>query len=92
MKVGTIVKLKVPLLGNPMDAVGLAFNDYGSGTQFLFPNGNLDGFDVEEQGRFLEEIGFEPELSSYTFSSVIRVYNNFENGFFNAYFEKYRND
>lgn len=92
MKVGTIVKLKVPLLDNSMDAVGIAFNDYGSGTQFIFPNGNLDGFDLEEQRRFLEELGVEPELEAYKFSSVIRTWTQYEEGFFDEYFNKWKNE
>lgn len=92
MQVGSVVKLKVPLLGNPMDAVGIAFNDYGSGTQFIFPNGELDGFDLEEQERFLEELGHEPALEAYKFSSVIRVYQNYQDGMFDVYFKKWNNE
>lgn len=82
MTVGTIVKLTVPCLGNPAGTLGVGFNDYGDGCQFIFANGNYDGFSIDEQSQFLKEVGFSEELSDYEFESVIKTSNDFDYGVF----------
>ena len=90
--VGTTVKLKVPCLGNPAGTRGVAFYDYGSGTQFIFENGGYDGFSSEESGRpigieqdfFLERTGFNEELAGYQFFNVIQVSQDFRAGMFDS--------
>lgn len=82
LTVGTIVKLKIPLLGNAAGTLGVGFNDYGDGCQFIFANGDYDGFSLEEQEALLEEVGASPEIAGYQFQSVIRTSNDFDNGVF----------
>jgi hypothetical protein len=84
MTVGTIVKLKVPCLGNPIGTKGVGFNDYGSGCQFIFENGNYDGFSIEEQGEFLKKVGTDNSLVNYVFKHVITVSEDFRKGVFNS--------
>jgi hypothetical protein len=84
--VGTIVKLKLEMLGNPKDSLGVAFNDYGDGTQFIFANGNYDGFSIEEQEMFVEHVGFDESVAKYKFTNVIQLSNDFASGMFNTVF------
>ena len=97
MKVGTICKLKVPMLGNETGTLGVVFNDYGDGVQVIFENGNYDGFSSKvrmggsgadpmrdsETLAFLEEIGFEESLAGYQFKNVMQVAEDFRKGLFN---------
>lgn len=92
MTVGTIVRLKVPCLGNKVGTLGVGFNDYGDGVQFIFENGEYDGFssseigmaegDEIEQSRFLEEVGYDKTLSGYQFKNVMKVSDDFRKGVF----------
>ncbi|MFV2016689.1 MAG: hypothetical protein ACC656_14760 [Candidatus Heimdallarchaeota archaeon] len=92
MTVGTIVKLKVPCMGNSPGTKGVAFNDYQQGCQFIFENGDYDGFSNEldnvfqgtEQSAFLEEIGFDDKITNYQFKNVMQVTQDFRNGVFNS--------
>lgn len=84
MTVGTIVRLKRACLGNDDGTLGVGFNDYGSGCQFIFANGEYDGFSLEEQKMFLEEVGFSEEVSGYQFRSVMYLSDDFRRGVFNS--------
>jgi hypothetical protein len=101
MKVATIVKLKRECLNNPAGTLGVVFNDYGDGSQVIFPNGMYDGFNETEKCRwlgyqgevtekefFLEEVGFEPSLAGYQFLNVMRVDQDFHRGIFDAVLKK----
>jgi len=87
MTVGTVVKLKLPLLGNPVGTLGIGFNDYGDGCQFIFANGNYDGFNKKEQELYLEYIRIEPSLTGYEFSNVIYVSEDYNAGVFDRGFK-----
>jgi len=91
MTVGTIVKLKIICLGNSIGTLGVGFNDYMTGVQFIFENGEYDGFSIMEQKAFLEEIGFSKELSTYKFNNVIQVSRDFHNGVFDVAFKNDNN-
>jgi len=82
MTTGSIVKLKVTCLGNSPDTIGVGFNDYGSGCQFIFENGNFDGFSTEEQKAYLDYVGYDPEIANYKFDNVIQLTLDFKNGVF----------
>jgi hypothetical protein len=84
MTVGTIVELTVECLGNSRGTKGVGFNDYGSGCQFIFENGDYDGFSKEEQGLFLKEVGRDDSLTGYRFTNVMRVSEDFQNGVFES--------
>ena len=88
MFVGTVVALNQNTLGNPKDAVGVVYDEYylsdkaGKGVSVIFPNGNYDGFSVEEQISFLREVGYCPGLADYQFTNVIKLSQDFRNGVF----------
>jgi len=93
MTTGTIVKLKTQCLGNEPGTLGVGFNDYGDGVQFIFENGEYDGFsskienilrNYSEQTSFLEEIGFDYIISEYQFKNVMQVSLDFKKGLFNS--------
>jgi hypothetical protein len=86
--VGTIVKLKLEMLGNPEGSLGVAFNDHGEGTQFIFKNGNYDSFSIEEQEMFVEHVGFDETISMYPFTNVIQLSNDFASGMFTKVFNQ----
>lgn len=82
MKVGTIVSLKEPILGNSKGTKGIVYYDYGYGIQAIFANGEYDGFDPEEQSKYLSVIGFDEQVASYNFRNVIQLSKDFEQGVF----------
>lgn len=83
IKLGSIVKLKVPCLGNPAGSIGVCYEEYDNGGRsFIFQNGNYDGFSGDEQVSFLHEIGFSPEISLYQFKNVIKLSDDYRRGIF----------
>jgi len=85
--VGTVVKLNFPLLGITEGTLGVGFNDYEDGCQFIFENGDYDGFSLEEQEHYLEFVRIEPSLINYKFTNVIQVSCDYLNGIFNQSFK-----
>lgn len=86
--IGWMFRLKVAMLGNQAGAVGYVFNQYPDfddpneiGVQVIFPNGDFDGFSVEEQKLFLEPIHPVLEYAGYEFKHVIQVSRDFEAGY-----------
>jgi len=86
MQVGTIVKNKLGILGNPIGTRGVVYETYdlggGPGASVIFANGNYDGFSPVEQDKYLEEAGFSQVLSDYRFMNVARLSNDFDEGKF----------
>jgi len=82
--VGTIVKLKKECLGNKPGTIGVCFNDYDTGSQFIFENGEYDGFSDEEIKLFLDIIDFSYELETYDFISVMYLADDFKKGVFDS--------
>ena len=86
MKVGTLVKLKTALLGNPAGTIGVCYEEYdlgeGSAGSVIFPNGNYDGFSPQEQEKFLEVIGGHLGCSMYEFTNVMKLSTDFQDGVF----------
>lgn len=82
MKVGTIVSLKESLLGNSEGTKGFVYYNYGEGVQIIFANGEYDGFDPEEQSKYLSVIGFDEQVALYNFRNVIQLGRDFEKGVF----------
>ena len=89
MKVGTIVKLKIPCLGNPVGTSGVCYEEYDLGEpgagSVIFENGRYDGFSPEEQENFLDFVGTSTEISNYQFTNVMKLSEDFESGFFKIF-------
>jgi len=86
--IGWKMKLKVACLGNLAGTIGFVFNQYkdfddqnGIGVQVIFPNGKYDGFSVEEQKQFLEEVYPVLEYAGYEFQNVMQVTRDFRAGY-----------
>jgi hypothetical protein len=92
MTVGTVVRLLTPMLGEELHAIGVVFNDYGSGVQVIFQDGGYDGFSEEEQKMYLKELGTDPLSSCYGFKNVINMSGDYERGLWNHVFrdDKYK--
>jgi len=87
LTVGTVVRLQVPCLGNEAGTLGVGFNDYEDGCQFIFENGDYDGFSLEEQENYLEFVRIEPSLINYKFINVVQVSRDYQDGIFNKGFK-----
>ena len=83
LKVGTVVCLKQELLDNKQGSIGICYEDYKTGSSFIFENGNYDGFSLEEQISLLKPIGNDENASKYVFENVIKLSNDFKEGKFN---------
>jgi hypothetical protein len=86
MTVGDVVILRVPMLNEILYAVGVVFNDYGSGVQIIFEKGGLDGFSEDEQEMFLKKVGHDPATELYKFKNVIQVSADYDSGLWNFVF------
>lgn len=88
MTVGTLVRLKTAVLGNPIGTLGVCYEQYHlfgrNGFSFIFHNGSYDGFSDSEAVQFLTEVGFSPEVAAYQFTNVIKLCNDFQKGVFNS--------
>lgn len=99
LQVGSLVKLTRPCLENPEGTVGVVYEVYERrcrsehdtdryGVSVLFPNGGHDGFSGVEQDLLLSHVGetSDPRVRTYQFRHVVRLRDDFENGFFTAAF------
>jgi hypothetical protein len=88
IRVGTLVKLAVQCMGNPIDAIGICYEVYDFGDRpgygIIFENGQHDGFAPDEVESFLNIIGFCGDASNYEFTNVIRLLKDFNDGFFDS--------
>ena len=88
LKVGSRIKLKVPMLGNEAGTIGVVYEHYnlgwGDSFSIIFPNGNYDGFSPDEQKDFLEYVDECLELADYDFFNVIMLTKDFDRGKFNV--------
>jgi hypothetical protein len=91
IRLGSVVKLTCYCLGNSAGTVGLVINDYGTGVQVIFPNGEYDGFSrvnakslgyKSEIDLFLTEEDWDKELALYEFTTVIQLDDDFRRGVF----------
>lgn len=86
-KVGDMVTLTEPLLGNEYGTAGICYDVYASGSgSYIFPNGHYDGFNSDEIDLFLKQIG-NCGLR-YTFTNVMQLSRDFDNGLFTTYFKR----
>lgn len=95
MRIGSIVKLKYACLGNSSETFGIVYEIYsdfeGSGIacSVIFENGEFDGFSVRDQEEFFEYV--KDVNFSYTFTNVMKLSKDFDNGVFSKIFEELRN-
>lgn len=88
MQVGSIVKLKQPILGNAIGTLGVCYQEYEGedlprkSYGIIFANGNYDGFSPTEQNAMVEEIAVDIPLSEYKFTNVMRLHNDWVAGIF----------
>jgi hypothetical protein len=95
MKIGDIVLLKTPMLGEEMHSVGVVFSKHdGGGIQVIFSNGGDDGFSKEEQDSFLLLVGNDAQAAKYKFKNVLQVTMDHDDGLWDYIFQnrKYRRD
>jgi len=89
MKIGSVVTLLKPCLGNPVGTVGVCYEVYSlgitdqDGCSFIFANGNYDGFSKEDQELFLKH-EYDSSLV-YNFTNVMKLSQDFKKGVFSSY-------
>ena len=72
LKVGHIVELKVPCLGNKKGTIGIVYEEYGTNhCTVIFPNGLYDGFSPDDQDKCLRKLG--KTSLKYVFIHVVRL-------------------
>ena len=89
IKKGDLVKLKLPILGNPEGTLGAVYEEYDLsndiiGVSVIFENGEHDGFSIKEQAQMLDRQGHDEELEKYNFKNVRQLAKDFDAGVFNV--------
>lgn len=86
--IGHKYRLRREMLGLPMGALGYAFSQYPDfddplelGVQIIFQNGQYDGFSVEEQMMYLDDLGVDDRYTDYNFRNVMDVTRDFQKGY-----------
>lgn len=90
INVGTTAVLKRDVLGNESGIKGVCYETYQLGNRngysFIFPNGNYDGFGEDEVDIFFDMNSLEQTQLNYNFQNVIRLSEDFRNGYFDKVF------
>lgn len=90
--VGDVVEINTAMLGCMPGAIGVVYEEYdiggGAGASVILENGAYDGFAPEEQRMFLKKIGKCDAVKEYVFKNVIRLEQDFQQGFFKPGFKK----
>lgn len=90
--VGDVVEINTAMLGCMPGAIGVVYEEYdiggGAGASVILENGAYDGFSPEEQRMFLKKIGKCDAVKGYVFKNVIRLEQDFQQGFFKPGFKK----
>lgn len=90
--VGDVVEINIAILGCMPGAIGVVYEEYdiggGAGASIIFENGQYDGFSPDEQRMFLKKIGKCDAVKGYVFKNVIRLEQDFQQGFFKSGFKK----
>ncbi len=91
LKVGDLVYLLVPCMGNTPRTVGYVYEEYTIGTSkgcsIIFPNGRYDGFSEGEQKAYLKKLR-EPAVLKYKFTNVGKLTTDYMKGEFKLSFKK----
>ena len=85
--VGSKVKAKraFPAIRVEVGEIGYVYENYefGSGSNkhvgagIIFSKGGYDGFSLEEQKEYLEDLGIDERYKNYHFSGVINMYADY---------------
>lgn len=89
---GVMRQLKRSCLGNPAGTWGVCFNIEPLGDrhtyQFIFPNGDFDGFSPQELKDFFnEDQRYSRFVANYMFTNVMQLSRDFEDGKFKSTFD-----
>lgn len=83
--VGTKVRVKFPVLGNGVGAVGFVYECYEigkhGGISVIFENGQYDGFSEIDTILCLEILDVDQRFSTYNFKNVNQVWKDYRNGY-----------
>lgn len=91
MNIGSVVINKCLHMGVPKGQVGIVFEDYGSGYQIIWKNGEYCGYGHDEAETFFSDTGIDSGLR-YNFTNVIQLSNDYRNRVFdNAFATAERN-
>ena len=88
MRIGSLVRLKIPCLNSKIDDIGIVFHIYDADNSedkvymIIFENGNYDGFYVRDAKEFTRYIGQSDIIDGYTFTSAIKLNMDYEAGVF----------
>ena len=98
MEIGDVVTLRTEMLGCKPGTRGVVFNTYQDfdepsklGCQIIFENGNYDGFSVIDQNSYLDKVDVKYipfYIREYKFESVMKVWKDYETGFWDILFGK----
>jgi hypothetical protein len=86
-RVGDIVTVAEPCMGNPAGARAIVVEQYElahrDGWMLLFPNGNSDGFSFDDCSLFgVRHAGHDSSLANYRFLNVTRLLADWRGGLF----------
>ena len=89
VEVGRIVKAKMKTGVCDIGETGVVYEQYGIGGRpgwsVIFEKGRYDGFSPDEVERFLEVTDLvDAKVSSYQFINVMKLSDDFRNGFFDS--------
>jgi hypothetical protein len=87
LKVGDVVSVGCPCMGNPGGALAVVVEIYdvgdGPSPSLLFKNGAHDGFSPSDLDIFqVELVAHEHTVASYEFKNAIRLHKDFRAGVF----------
>jgi hypothetical protein len=95
--VGEVYRLKDPLLGNNVGAIGVVYDQHNlTGNpddiikMIIFENGEYCGFSPEERNEYLLLVNYDVNFSGYEFINSFKLENDFENGYWDILFISYR--
>lgn len=84
LKVGSVIKLRIPCLSNKAGVYGVVYEKTNNVAGVIFPNGANDTFNKKEQHFYFDKTDVvDPKIANYKFISGVRTALDFDNGLFN---------
>lgn len=87
LTVGSRVILLRDMMREKVGSIGFVVEEYpdfdknGNGVSIIFQNGSFDGFSVNEQNLFLQNLGVDSRYERYPFEHVMKVNKDYRNGY-----------